>query len=267
MRFLILSIAFIFLLLPGKGSIIFASQDVVNLLPENNEIGNWTKSGIMSTAENETQLEALIDGAAPLYTSNGFVKCAFQNYKSSTDSLEVRIYDQTDSTGAKNVYNNTASGTGTPWTSNHAGTEARINETLLFDYRVDFRQDKFFVSITTHNKTQPDLDTLKLFALNISTAAVIGLEEKTQLLNPQNIKFSLNPSISSTTICYSIPAKTKVSLEIYDLTGRAVKAIVNEEKEAGAYNVVLNTKYLSSGVYFAKFITNNCIITKKLILI
>ncbi|MDD2889749.1 MAG: T9SS type A sorting domain-containing protein [bacterium] len=266
MRFLVLTIIFTILFFTGKDNIIFASQDVVNLFPENNEIGNWTKSGVMSMAENETQLEALIDGAAPLYTSNGFVKCVFRQYKSSTDSLEVRIYDQTDSTGAKNVYHNTASGTGTPWTTNPAGTEARIDETLLFDYRTDFRQDKFFVSITIYNKIQPALDTLKLFALNISEA-VVGVEENLPLITPQNTKLSINTSINFATICYSLPAKTKISLKIYDLTGRDIKAIVNEEKEAGTYNVVINTKYLSSGVYFAKLSTNNYIITKKLILI
>jgi hypothetical protein len=145
-------------------------KDLVDLMPTDNEISNWARSGTMSTAENETQLCALIDGAAPLYTDNGFVKCAFQDYKSSTDSLEVRIYDQTDSTGAKNVYHNTASGTGTPWTTDPAGTEARIDETLLFDYRIDFRQDKFFVSITIYNKTQSALDVAKFFAQNISSA-------------------------------------------------------------------------------------------------
>ncbi|MFA5032128.1 MAG: T9SS type A sorting domain-containing protein [bacterium] len=265
MRFFALTITFILFSFPGKENNIFASQNVINLLPEDNEIGNWTKSGTMKTAENDSELYALIDGAGQLYVNNGFHNCAFQKYKGTVDSLDVRIFDQTDSTGAKNVYHNTASGTGTPWTTNFAGTEARIDETLLFDYRTDFRQDKFFVSITIYNKTQPALDTLKLFALNISEA-VVGVENL-PLITPQNTKLSINTSISFTTIYYSLTAKTKISLKIYDLIGRAVKTIVNEEKEAGVYNVVINTKYLSSGVYFAKLSTNNCIITKKLILI
>ncbi|MDD5529794.1 MAG: hypothetical protein PHX21_07165 [bacterium] len=171
MKYFIFTITFLLLFSSGcrkKDQNTTTSKDVVDIMPTDNEISNWARNGTMSIAENETQLCALIDGAAPTYTDNGFVKCAFQRYKSS-DSLEVRIYDQTDSTGAKNVYHG-ASGTGTPWTTNPAGTEARIDETLLFDYRIDFRQDKFFVSITIYAKTQSALDVAKFFAQNISSA-------------------------------------------------------------------------------------------------
>jgi hypothetical protein len=41
-----------------------------------------------------------------------------------------------------------------------------------------------------------------------------------------------------------------VTLKIYDLLGREVATLVNEEKPAGSYEVEFDASNLSSGVYF-----------------
>jgi len=46
-----------------------------------------------------------------------------------------------------------------------------------------------------------------------------------------------NPFNPSTTISYQLPAAKNVSLVIYDLTGRQVRELLNENKEAGSYTV------------------------------
>lgn len=150
-------------------------KDVVELLPTDGEISGWTRSGGMQVANNETELFGLIDGEGQVYVDNGFVKCAFQTYTGdiagTSIDLALRIFDMGNTTNAKNVYDDVGTGQETPWTDNHAGVEARIDETLLFDYKIDFWDDRFYVWITIYeNKTQAALDVAKLFALNVSEA-------------------------------------------------------------------------------------------------
>ncbi len=62
-----------------------------------------------------------------------------------------------------------------------------------------------------------------------------------------------NPFVKFTTIKYQIPVKSKVSLRIYDVAGRCVKTLIDEEKSIGYYKVKWNGERLSTGIYFAKF--------------
>jgi len=79
-----------------------------------------------------------------------------------------------DTTNARAVYHDSRIETGaeTPWIeAGHAGAEARIDETLLFDYRIDFWEDRFYVEVVIfEEKTPQGLNIAKLFALNISEA-------------------------------------------------------------------------------------------------
>ena len=128
----------------------------------------------MSTAENADQLLALIDGEGQTYIDNGFAKCAFQTFSGtvggSAVELELRVFDMADSTNARAVYGAVATGSETPWTDNPAGDEARLDESLLFAYRVDFRDREFYVSASILDKTPAALDIAKLFCLNVAQA-------------------------------------------------------------------------------------------------
>ncbi|MDD2891154.1 MAG: T9SS type A sorting domain-containing protein [bacterium] len=94
-----------------------------------------------------------------------------------------------------------------------------------------------------------------------------GVEENSNIKN-QNPKLEVgkNPFIKSTLISCQIPAKSKVSLKLYDLSGRCVKTLVNGEKEEGNYNINLNAKDLKTGIYFIKLSAGKYKETKKLIL-
>lgn len=61
-----------------------------------------------------------------------------------------------------------------------------------------------------------------------------------------------NPFNPKTTIRFSIPSDGVVKLKIYDVSGREVMTLVDEKKEAGSYDYVLNADKLASGVYFYK---------------
>lgn len=67
-----------------------------------------------------------------------------------------------------------------------------------------------------------------------------------------------NPFRNSTNFRYHIPVRSNVSLSLYDVAGRKIKTLVNEEKEAGSYGVTLSidteTPNLAAGVYFAELV-------------
>ncbi len=67
-----------------------------------------------------------------------------------------------------------------------------------------------------------------------------------------------NPFNSSTIIKYSVPENSIVLLKVYDILGREVATLINEEKLAGEYTVRFDVSSgLSSGIYFCKLITNS----------
>lgn len=87
---------------------------------------------------------------------------------------------------------------------------------------------------------------------------------------PENYYLSQNypnPFNPQTKIMYSVPQNAFVTILVFDILGKEVVRLVNEEKSAGNYEVIWNTADLSSGVYFCRFKSGNFIETKKMILL
>jgi len=76
-----------------------------------------------------------------------------------------------------------------------------------------------------------------------------------------------NPFNPTTKIKYSIPQQNlTVKLRIFDILGREVANLVNEQKSAGNYEVSFDASKLSSGIYFYQLRAGNYSETKKMIL-
>jgi hypothetical protein len=76
-----------------------------------------------------------------------------------------------------------------------------------------------------------------------------------------------NPFNPSTIISYQIPTTRFVTLKVYDILGREVKTLVNEQKNAGSYKVSFDGSKLASGVYIYQLCAGGFIKTRKLLLI
>jgi photosystem II stability/assembly factor-like uncharacterized protein len=76
-----------------------------------------------------------------------------------------------------------------------------------------------------------------------------------------------NPFRSSTNISFSIPAKSFVSLKIYDRLGREVATIFSEEMSAGQYTRKWDAANISGGIYFYRLQSGSWSETKKLTLL
>ncbi len=76
-----------------------------------------------------------------------------------------------------------------------------------------------------------------------------------------------NPFNPTTTIRYSIPKTSKVSLKIFDLTGREVANLVDFHQNPGEYSVKFDGSKLSSGTYFARLTAGAYSQTQKIVLL
>jgi len=97
---------------------------------------------------------------------------------------------------------------------------------------------------------------------NLNNEVNIGIPVKFDM--SQNYPNPFNPS---TTINYDIPADGKVSVKLFDMSGKEVAVLVNEVKTAGYYSVKFNASSLSSGVYFYNITADNFTATKKMMLV
>jgi len=76
-----------------------------------------------------------------------------------------------------------------------------------------------------------------------------------------------NPFNPNTLISFSIQKSGKVTLEVFNVSGRKIASLIDEEIEAGNYSYYFNASNLSSGVYFYKLTADGFIDTKKMILV
>jgi hypothetical protein len=75
-----------------------------------------------------------------------------------------------------------------------------------------------------------------------------------------------NPFNPSTTIRYSIPKSSKVTLAIYDLLGREITTLVNETQTPGEYSVIWNGQGYPGGIYICHLKAGDFTETRKLVL-
>jgi hypothetical protein len=76
-----------------------------------------------------------------------------------------------------------------------------------------------------------------------------------------------NPFNPSTTIRYSVPELSHVTVKIYNLLGQVVTTLFSKEQTAGSYEVSFDASSLSSGVYFYSIEAGKYTATKKMMLL
>ncbi len=91
---------------------------------------------------------------------------------------------------------------------------------------------------------------------------VIGIPNRYELT--QNYPNPFNPA---TKIAYNVLSDGMVTLKVYDLMGREVVSLVNENKKAGTYEVAFNGIPFASGIYFCKMTADNYTGSIKMLLI
>ena len=76
-----------------------------------------------------------------------------------------------------------------------------------------------------------------------------------------------NPFNPTTTISWQAPAASWQILKIYDVLGKEIATLVNEERPAGSYKMSFDASDLTSGIYFYKIQIGSYIQVKKMVLL
>jgi Leucine-rich repeat (LRR) protein len=111
--------------------------------------------------------------------------------------------------------------------------------------------------------------TLYSKQINLTVGNPVGLrEDDTELPTHYQLMNNYpNPFNPSTSISYAIPQTQKVILRVYDILGKQLTTLVNEEKPTGTYKVTWNASNLPSGIYFYRIQAENFVETKKIVLL
>jgi hypothetical protein len=115
-------------------------------------------------------------------------------------------------------------------------------------------------------------------AHNANSAAVIILESKTTSTGveentpvvPQEYALHQNypnPFNPSTVLSYVLPVAGKVRLSVYDMLGREVAVLVDQQQSAGLHKATFRANGLASGVYVYKLTAGSFIESRKMLLV
>ncbi len=75
-----------------------------------------------------------------------------------------------------------------------------------------------------------------------------------------------NPFNPSTTIRFSIPEESFVTLKVFNSLGEEITTLINENIIAGNYEVEFDAADLPSGIYFFRLQAGSFVETKKMVL-
>ena len=89
-----------------------------------------------------------------------------------------------------------------------------------------------------------------------------GIEEDEFI--PAALHLNPNPSNGMANLSYSISKAGVVKISIYDISGRLIRDLIDETKNAGNYTLQINSRNLSSGIYFLHIITPDGKFTKSM---
>jgi hypothetical protein len=131
-------------------------------------------------------------------------------------------------------------------------------------YTFDVKYDSDISSVDTVEFLISDAKTV-----NQTKQFILSYAAPTEYSLSQNYPNPFNPT---TKIRYSIPRdvkgeKQEVKLVVYDILGKEVVTLVNEEQTAGNYEVEFNGKNLASGVYIYRIQASEYVNSKKIILL
>ncbi|HZW40144.1 MAG TPA: T9SS type A sorting domain-containing protein [Ignavibacteriaceae bacterium] len=131
-----------------------------------------------------------------------------------------------------------------------------------FGYQVDFDNGNFIVGSPFDSDNKLYGGAVYLFQPNITS-----IKDENKIINIFDIQQNYpNPFNPTTTISYSLSKSGSTTLKVFDILGREIITLVNEEKPAGSYTVEFNASNLSSGIYFYSLTSGSFTMNKKMIL-
>ncbi|MBT7619205.1 MAG: T9SS type A sorting domain-containing protein, partial [Calditrichaeota bacterium] len=76
-----------------------------------------------------------------------------------------------------------------------------------------------------------------------------------------------NPFNSTTTISYSLPQTSNITLQVYDISGRLLSQLLNGRQQAGIHSSTVKADRWASGLYFVRLEASGWVFTQKIMLV
>jgi hypothetical protein len=238
--------------------VIFKSTDNGSTWTQITGTLNTTDKTITVTGINDFSVWTLGDKDAPLpvelasFTANVFTRDVKLNWTTETEINNSGFEIERAEVGSQNSEFRKisfVSGNGTKNTPTDYSFEDKKLNTGKYNYRL--KQIDYNGNFVYHN---------------LSATVEIGVPKKYDV--SQNYPNPFNPV---TKIDFDLPFDSKVSIRLYDITGREIKTLVNETKQAGYYTTEFNGSNISSGTYFYRIVAEGngqkYVMTKKLMLL
>jgi subtilisin-like proprotein convertase family protein len=114
-----------------------------------------------------------------------------------------------------------------------------------------------------------DSGFLRAWCLILTYETLIGGIQTIEIPNYYSLSQNYpNPFNPSTQIKFSVPKTSNVTMKVYDVLGKEVAVLVNNElKQAGFYTVEFNASNLASGIYFYRINAGDYSAVKKMVLV
>ena len=104
--------------------------------------------------------------------------------------------------------------------------------------------------------------------ISLTPNSTTGVNDNAAVINSFDLKQNYpNPFNPSTIISYQIPQNSFVTLKIYNILGKEVASLVNEQQTAGKYNFNFKANNLASGIYIYKLTAGSFTSVRKLTLL
>ncbi len=153
-----------------------------------------------------------------------------------------------------------------------------MDTTIIFDSNIpsdNYETVQVSLRDFHDNEKVYDIDQLHDLDLYQQVGIINTLSNNSFEISPQAFHLNQNypnPFNPTTEIGYSIPENTFVSITIYDVQGRSVQSLVNQNKDVGLHQTNWNGKdekgiSMPAGMYFYTIQTDNFKDTKKMILL
>jgi hypothetical protein len=129
-----------------------------------------------------------------------------------------------------------------------------LNQWLTHTININLAGGTNTISITG-NWGWMDFDYIEIRGQNLPT---VGVDDRDDVVLTYDLKQNYpNPFNPSTVISYSVGSYTHVTLEVFDIMGRKVAALVDELLQPGSYEVTFDASRLASGLYFYRITAND----------